>query len=137
MLQTQIAQQATFSSTRLGRFPSDPEPNLHEHCNYVTLKGGLEDSTSIELEDGGEVLRAESEVKNAKFETLPFGGVRNVVVTEEFPPELRDLGSFSIPCMSSQVMIDRALCDLGASVSLMPYPIFQKLGLGELQPKPI
>ena len=36
--------------------------------------------------------------------------------------------------MVSQV--NRALCDLGASDSLMPYSIFQKLGLGELQPAP-
>jgi len=73
MLETQIAQQAIFSSTPLGRLLSKPELNLHEHRNCVTLKGLLEYSMSIELEDGAEVLRAESEVKNAKFETLPFG----------------------------------------------------------------
>jgi len=36
--------------------------------------------------------------------------------------------------MVSQVMIDSALCDLGASVSIIPYSIFKKLGFGELQP---
>jgi len=39
--------------------------------------------------------------------------------------------------MVGRVRIDGALCDHGASVSLMPYPTFQKLGLGELQPTPI
>jgi len=39
--------------------------------------------------------------------------------------------------MVGQVRIDRALCDLGAIVSFMPYSIFQKLSLGELQPTPI
>jgi len=33
--------------------------------------------------------------------------------------------------MIGNVSIDRALCDLGSSVSLMPYFIFKRLGLGE------
>ena len=91
----------------------------------------------MELEESGEVPRAKSEVKNAEFKTLPFGGLRNVVVLEKFFSKLKDPGSFSIPCMVSQVMINRALWDLGSSVSLMAYFIFQKLDLGELQPTPI
>uniref|UniRef100_A0A1U7ZJM9 Uncharacterized protein LOC104590929 n=1 Tax=Nelumbo nucifera TaxID=4432 RepID=A0A1U7ZJM9_NELNU len=33
-----------------------------------------------------------------------------------------------------QKLIKKALCDLGASINLMPYSIFKKLGLGEPQP---
>ena len=62
----------------------------------------------------------------------PLKGGSNVVIPEDFPPKLKDLGSFSIPCRVSWVRIGRALCDLGASVSLIPYPIFQKLSLREL-----
>ena len=76
--------------------------------------------------------RAESEEKNAKFGSLPFGKESNVVIPEEFPPKPKDPGSYSIPCMVGRVRIDRVLCDLSTSVSLMPYPIFHKLGLGEL-----
>jgi len=36
--------------------------------------------------------------------------------------------------MIGNVSIDRALCDLGSSVSLMPYSIFMRLGLGKLSP---
>ena len=36
--------------------------------------------------------------------------------------------------MMGNVSIDRALCDLGSSVSLMPYSIFKRLGLGKLSP---
>jgi len=60
-----------------------------------------------------------------------------VVIAEEFTPKLKDLSTFFIPCMTSQVRINRVLCDLGASVSLVPYLIFKKLGLSELQPTPI
>jgi len=137
MLETQIAQQGTSLSTPPGRLPSKPEVNLREQCNCVTLKSGIEESMGMELEKGEEVRRAENEVKDVEFETLPFGGVRNVVVPEEFLPKPKDPGSFPVPCMVGQVRIDRALCDLGISISLMPYSIFQKLGLDKLQPTPI
>ena len=101
------------------------------------MKGGVEESTGRELEEGGEVSRAESEVKNDEFETPPFEKVLDVVVPKEFSSHLKDPSSFSIPCTVSQVRIYRAFYDLSAIVSLMPYFIFQKLHLGELQPTPI
>ena len=39
--------------------------------------------------------------------------------------------------MIGSVSVDRALCDLGSSVTLMPYSIFKRLGLGELRPTSI
>lgn len=44
------------------------------------------------------------------------------------------LGSFSIPCVIGNTIIDRELCDLGVSVSLMPLSICKRLDLGELKP---
>nr|GEU34563.1 DNA-directed DNA polymerase [Tanacetum cinerariifolium] len=43
----------------------------------------------------------------------------------------KDLGRFIIPCDISQLRINNALADLGASISLMPYTMYEKLGLGE------
>jgi len=54
----------------------------------------------IKRKEGGEVSRAIYVEKNAKFETLPFGGASNVVIPKDFPPKLKEPGSFSIPCMS-------------------------------------
>ncbi|XP_012071994.1 uncharacterized protein LOC105633608 [Jatropha curcas] len=48
---------------------------------------------------------------------------------------LKDPGSFSIPCEIGEMEIQKPLCDLGASVSLMPLLIFSKLNTGELKPK--
>lgn len=45
---------------------------------------------------------------------------------------MKDLGSFSIPCVIGTTSFERALCDLGASVILMPLSIYEKLGLGEM-----
>ncbi|CAM8876901.1 unnamed protein product [Rhodiola kirilowii] len=50
------------------------------------------------------------------------------------PPKLKDSGSFSIPCDIGSLTIHRALCDLGASVSIMPYSLYSKLNLGDLCP---
>ncbi|GJV91972.1 DNA-directed DNA polymerase [Tanacetum coccineum] len=37
----------------------------------------------------------------------------------------------NIPCQVSNLQINNALADLGASISLMPYTMYEKLGLGE------
>jgi len=50
------------------------------------------------------------------------------------PPKLRDPGSFSIPCVIGSETIDKALCDLGASVSLLPLSLFKRIVIGELKP---
>ncbi|GJY94011.1 DNA-directed DNA polymerase [Tanacetum coccineum] len=46
----------------------------------------------------------------------------------------KDPGSFTIPCDIRQFHINNALADLGASITLMSYTMYEKLGLGE--PKP-
>ena len=43
----------------------------------------------MKFKEGGEVSRAESEVKNAEFKTLYFGGACNAMIHEEFPPNLK------------------------------------------------
>jgi len=48
-------------------------------------------------------------------------------------PKLRDPGSFAIPCMIGSETIDKALCDLGDSVSLLPLSLFKRIGIGELK----
>jgi len=72
--------------------------------------------------------------KISEHETVALGEECSVVVLNQLPAKLKDPGSFSIPCMIGNVNIDRALCDLGSSVSLMPYLIFKRLGRGELSP---
>ena len=50
------------------------------------------------------------------------------------PPKLKDPSSFTVPCVIGGTQFDRALCDIGASVSLRPYSIYKKLNLEELKP---
>ncbi|GKF06837.1 DNA-directed DNA polymerase, partial [Tanacetum coccineum] len=52
----------------------------------------------------------------------------------KLPPKEKDPGSFTIPCDIGNLHINNALSDLGASISLMPYTMYEKLGLREAKP---
>ncbi|GJV54152.1 putative nucleotidyltransferase, ribonuclease H [Tanacetum coccineum] len=56
------------------------------------------------------------------------------VLLNKIPFKEKDPGSFTIPCVIGKVSIDKALADLGASISLMPYSMYARLDLGELKP---
>ncbi|GKD09431.1 reverse transcriptase domain-containing protein [Tanacetum coccineum] len=60
-----------------------------------------------------------------------FAFHRSISSNAELPSKEKDPGSFTIPCDIGQLHIDNALADLGASISLMPYTMYKKLGLGE------
>ncbi|KAJ9567329.1 hypothetical protein OSB04_003295 [Centaurea solstitialis] len=57
----------------------------------------------------------------------------SALITTVVPEKLGDPGSFSIPCSINGLSIHRALCDLGASVSLMPLAIAKRVHLGDLK----
>ena len=54
---------------------------------------------------------------------------RSLVQKKDYP------GAFTIPCTVGSLHFAKALCDLGASINLMPLSIYKKLGLDD--PKPI
>ncbi|GKA28029.1 DNA-directed DNA polymerase [Tanacetum coccineum] len=55
------------------------------------------------------------------------------VLLNKLPSKEKDTESFTIPCDIGQLHINNALADLGASISLMPYTMYEKLRLGEPQ----
>ncbi|GKA18901.1 DNA-directed DNA polymerase [Tanacetum coccineum] len=55
----------------------------------------------------------------------------SAILLNKLPSKEKDPGSFTIPCDIGQLHIDNALADLGASISLMSYTMYEKLGLGE------
>ncbi|XP_058008096.1 uncharacterized protein LOC131182802 [Hevea brasiliensis] len=61
------------------------------------------------------------------YETVALTEKCSALLQNKLPPKLKDPGSFSIPCHIGETSIERALCDLGASVSLMPLSICEKL----------
>lgn len=61
----------------------------------------------------------------------------SAILLKKLPSKLEDQGSFPIPCAVGDVSISRALCDLEASVHLMPYSICKRLQVGKLKPTTI
>ncbi|XP_062118425.1 uncharacterized protein LOC133832051 [Humulus lupulus] len=58
----------------------------------------------------------------------------STILQKKLPPKLKDSSSFTIPCTIGNVVFEKALCDLRASVNLMPLSIYRKLKLGEVCP---
>ncbi|XP_050889524.1 uncharacterized protein LOC127094789 [Lathyrus oleraceus] len=58
----------------------------------------------------------------------------NAIAENKLAKKQKDPGSFSIPCVLGRYVIDKALLDLGASVSLMPLAVCERLDLAEMQP---
>ncbi|XP_012827660.1 PREDICTED: uncharacterized protein LOC105948946 [Erythranthe guttata] len=56
----------------------------------------------------------------------------SAILQSNLPPKMKDPGSYTIPCIIGNSTFDKALCDLGASINLMPMSVFLKLGLGNL-----
>ncbi|KAL5555463.1 hypothetical protein UlMin_037699 [Ulmus minor] len=71
------------------------------------------------------------------YETVMLNEECNAVLQQKLPQKLKDLGSFTIPCTIGSCNFDKVLCDLGASINLMPLFVFRKLGLGEVKPTSI
>lgn len=58
----------------------------------------------------------------------------SVILQKKLSPKLKDPGAFTIPCTIGKVSVGGALCDLRASINLMPLSMMKKLRCGE--PKP-
>ena len=58
----------------------------------------------------------------------------SAVIKKNLPEKMKDPGSFTIPCIIGQFEFQRALCDTGASINLIPLSVARRLSLGELTP---
>ncbi|GKE34050.1 putative reverse transcriptase, RNA-dependent DNA polymerase [Tanacetum coccineum] len=57
----------------------------------------------------------------------------SATLQNELPPKETDPRSFILPCIIGNHSMSNALADLGASISVMPYSLFKRLGLGSLK----
>jgi hypothetical protein len=58
----------------------------------------------------------------------------SVILQNNNALKYKDPGCPTISCFIGEHKIERALFDLGASVNLLPYSVFQSLNIGELKP---
>ena len=58
----------------------------------------------------------------------------SALIQHKIPLKYKDPGFPIISCIIGNFHSDNALLDLGASVNLLPYSVYEQLGLGELKP---
>ena len=58
----------------------------------------------------------------------------SAIIQSKTPVKYKDPGYPTISVNIGETCIDKALLDLGASVNLLPYSVYKKLGLGKLKP---
>jgi hypothetical protein len=63
---------------------------------------------------------------------VSMGQVISTVVQKNMPLKQKDPGAFIIPCVIGNASFKKALCDLGASISVMPKHVYDSLSLEPL-----
>ncbi|GJT42100.1 hypothetical protein Tco_0941965 [Tanacetum coccineum] len=100
--------------------PSSTETKPRDHVKSI-LTTVESDTTSIQEGSCG--------LKN--FDTYLIG---TILLDDALPPKEKDPESFTLPCYINNLCFNKALADLGASISVMPFSTYTNLGLGELAP---
>ena len=72
--------------------------------------------------------------KLGDYEMVALSEECSAVIQKKLPPKLKDPGNFTIPCVIGNLDEMKALCDLGASVNLMPLSVYNRLKLGQAKP---
>ena len=78
-------------------------------------------------------IKRKHHVKKTSFLTKQV----SVVIQHKTPPKYKNLGCPTISCTIGDYIIEHALLDLGASVNLISFSVYQKLGLGDLKPSSV
>ena len=65
--------------------------------------------------------------KLEEYETVSMTEECSTILQNKLPTKCKDPGSFIIPCTIGNIEFSKALCDLGASINLMPLLIFKSL----------
>ncbi|XP_021737517.1 uncharacterized protein LOC110704036 [Chenopodium quinoa] len=108
--------------------PPTPSPHrivdkkLNEKfSNFLEVMGGLQD-----------LLSNKSRLEESATISLPKKV--SAIIQNKLPQKLGDPGSYALPVKIGDLEAMDALCDLGASVSLMPYSIARILKIGDVKP---
>ncbi|KAK4726897.1 hypothetical protein R3W88_031814 [Solanum pinnatisectum] len=75
--------------------------------------------------------------KLTEYETVAHTEECSSRIQNKLPNKLKDPGSFTVQITIGQSIHARRLCDLGASINLMPTSLYKILGLGSPKPTTI
>ncbi|KAK5772886.1 hypothetical protein PVK06_049188 [Gossypium arboreum] len=98
---------------------------LHINLPFIEVLSQMPNSAKFlkELLSNKRKLDATSHVEQ--------NAVCSTIIKNKLPNKLKDPGSFTIPCLIGSLSVNNALADLGASINVVPYKMFKRLGLGK------
>ncbi|XP_015970424.1 uncharacterized protein LOC107493905 [Arachis duranensis] len=67
-------------------------------------------------------------------ETIVLTEECSAIIQKKLPQKMKDLGSFQIPCIIGDIHIEKALCDLGASINLMSLTMMRRIKIEKAKP---
>ncbi|XP_057759706.1 uncharacterized protein LOC130980088 [Arachis stenosperma] len=79
-----------------------------------------------------ELLPKKSSLKGGQ--TIVMNRDCSTLIQTQLPAKRKDPGSFHVPCAIGEANFDRALCDLGASINLIPLSLVKRLQINEILP---
>ncbi|GJS46250.1 hypothetical protein Tco_0596371 [Tanacetum coccineum] len=141
LLEIQIGKMSKVLQERgYASLPSSTEINPRDHVKSIitteeakTLKEDDELSRVVIPFPGQSATRLRRLLKEKSRIKEDIKATMNMHCSEipkdALPPKEKDPGSFTLPCRIHNMCFDKALADLGASVSIMPYSTFTNLGL--------
>ncbi|GJQ96061.1 ribonuclease H-like domain-containing protein [Tanacetum coccineum] len=145
-LEIQIGQMSKVLQERgFGSLPGSTETNPKDHVKLISTAKA--DSSVIRRIGSGLYAVSDSQYSNIFSKMVPFPRrlhgyycdwkeACEVKILETYdntlPQKDKDPGSFTLPCFIHNVCFDKALVNLGASVSVMPFFTYTNLGLGDL-----
>ncbi|KAG8474649.1 hypothetical protein CXB51_031277 [Gossypium anomalum] len=130
-----------------GGLPNNTETNQREQLHTITVyndKGLVEDepkprqdnvvdNSKVDMPNAvkflKELLANKRKLDDASH--VELNAVCSAILQNKLPNKLKDLGSFTIPCLIGRLNVNNALANLGASINVMPYKMFKQLGLGK------
>ncbi|GKE53285.1 hypothetical protein Tco_1488441 [Tanacetum coccineum] len=146
-LELQIGQMSKVLQERgFGSLPSSTETNPKDQVKSIST--ATADSSVIRLMDHGPYAVSGPQHRLLFNQTVPFPrrlhnyccddsmeahGVNILdAYNNNLPLKEKNPGSFTLPCLINNTCFNKALIDLGASVSVMPLSTYTNLGLGNL-----
>ncbi|XP_015947633.1 uncharacterized protein LOC107472644 [Arachis duranensis] len=123
--------------------PSSPKPILKPYVPKAPYPQRLrKDGKDSQFSSIGENAPLRKVPEGAHDKKKNWGEKETVVLTEEcsaiiqkkLPQKMKDPGSFQIPCIIGDIIIEKALCDLRASINLMSLNMMRRMRIEEAKP---
>ncbi|XP_070004521.1 uncharacterized protein [Nicotiana sylvestris] len=109
------------------------EPSENDDGRIAIDEGEEETQEAVKPSREHVVIDMPEPERSMESETIKMTHQVSAIV-HSMAPKLEYPGTSTIPCTIRSADFAKALCDLGASINLMPYSVFMTLGIGQPHP---